>query len=296
MSPSDLVSNVVVADGAWSSELRERGFARTQPAECANLARPDLVEMLARDYVGAGARIITTNTFAANRFAAKRRGIKDDLREINGNGAQIARQACGQSGATVAGVIGPSGMIVAVQEATEADLTEAFVEQAAALAEGGAQWIVLETFSELAELVIAVKAVKQATKCPVVASMSFDSGPQRTQTVMGAAASEVGAALEAVGADVIGSNCGAGIANALPAVVALKANCSRPIWVKPSAGLPDLEDGVAVYRSKPDQIDEAVVQLLDAGANVLGGCCGMGPAHVKRMAARVAAWNKRHGG
>ena len=200
------------------------------------------------------------------------------------------------SASILGGAMGPSGMIVAVQEVDEGQLIAAFSEQASALVEGGAQWIVLETFSELAELVIAIKAVKQATACPVVASMSFDAGPQRTKTVMGAAASEVGAALEDAGADVIGSNCGAGIAHALPAVVALKANCSLPLWVRPSAGLPDLEEGVAVYRNKPEEIDEFIGPLLDAGANVIGGCCGMGPAHIKRMAALSAAWKKRQSG
>jgi methionine synthase I (cobalamin-dependent) len=296
LDPADLANDVVIADGAWSTQLHERGFARMLPAESANVTRPDLVGTLAREYVRAGARIVTTNTFAANRFAAERRGIKEDLREINGHGAQLAREACSDSGATVGGAIGPSGLIVAVQEVDEAELLEAFSQQASALAEGGAQWIVLETFSELAELVIAIKAVKQAAPCPVVASMSFDAGPQRTRTVMGAAASEVAGQLEDAGADVIGSNCGAGIAYALPAVVALKANSSLPIWVRPSAGLPDLEDGVAVFRNKPEEIDEFIGHLLDAGANVIGGCCGMGPAHIKRIAALTGAWKKRRAG
>lgn len=284
-----------VADGAWSSELYSRGFDRQQPAETANLTRPDIVEQLAADYATAGATILTTNTFAANRIAATRRGIDTDLHELNAVAAQIVRKTAEKHAAIAAGTIGPSGAIVAIQEASEAELTAAFSEQAAALVEGGAQWLVLETFSELAELLIALRAVREVTSGPIVASMSFDSGPQRTKTVMGVSAAEAAKTLEDAGADLIGANCGAGIATALPAVVALHSNSSRPIWVKPSAGLPDLEDGVAVYHHKPDQIDGPVHQLLDAGVSVLGGCCGMGPAHIKRMAALVAAHRHRRG-
>lgn len=295
LTPDTLRDRVVVADGGWSTILYDRRFPRAEPAEQANRSRPDLVGALAREYLAAGAQIISTNTFAANRLAAQRAGLDGDLPDLNRRGAALARAAIDEAGADaiVAGVIGPSGSIVAIQEVGEEELTEIFAEQATALAAGGADWIVLETFSELAELVIALRAVKQATGRPVVASMSFDSGPQRTRTVMGAAADEAAGTLERAGADLVGANCGAGIATALPAVVALRGNCDRPVWLKASAGLPDLENDAPVYRHRPEDVDEFVGPLLDAGVNVLGGCCGMGPAHVRRLAALTDAWRRR---
>jgi len=180
-----------------------------------------------------------------------------------------------------------------VREATPEQLTPLFAEQAEALAAGGADAIVLETFSELAEILLALRAVKDATGLPVIASMSFDSGPQRTRTMMGAQAGECATALEDAGADVIGCNCGSGINYVLPAVVALRAATPLPLWVKPNAGMPELEDGRAVWKQTPEEFAAYVPQIVDAGANIIGGCCGSGPEHVLRVAAVVARAKKR---
>jgi 5-methyltetrahydrofolate--homocysteine methyltransferase len=118
--------------------------------------------------------------------------------------------------------------------------------------------------------------------------MSFDAGPQRTRTMMGAQAGECATALEDAGADIIGCNCGSGINHVLPAVVALRAATSLPLWVKPNAGLPELEDGRAVWKQTPEEFAGFVPQLLDAGANIIGGCCGSGPEHIRRVAKVVA--------
>ncbi|MBI5863013.1 MAG: homocysteine S-methyltransferase family protein [Planctomycetes bacterium] len=144
------------------------------------------------------------------------------------------------------------------------------------------------------EILLALAAVKSVTNLPVVASMSFDSGPQRARTLMGATAEQAAAALDEAGADAIGSNCGAGIAAALPAVVALRANTKKPLWIKPSVGLPDLEEGRPVYHHTPDEFGGFVPALIDAGANILGGCCGAGPEHIRRVAALVASRRRKH--
>ena len=280
-------TGVTVADGGWSTQLQSRGLPADVMAETANITHPDLVVDLGKAYVAAGARFITTNTFAANRLNLERRRVKQDVDELNRSGAALARQAVGRGKALVAGSIGPSGKILAVREAAAEELTSVFAEQAEALAAGGADVIVLETFSELAEILLALKAVKDATGLPVIASMSFDSGPQRTQTMMGAQAGDCAAALADAGADVVGCNCGAGIEHVLPTVVALRAASKLPLWVKPNAGMPDLEDGRAVYKQTPEEFAAHVPQLVEAGANIVGGCCGTGPEHIKRVAVLV---------
>jgi methionine synthase I (cobalamin-dependent) len=286
-------NNVTVADGSWSTRLQARGVPTDAPAELANLTHPHLVEALARDYIEAGARFVTTNTFAANRVVFERRGLQPDVAEVNRTGAALARKAVQDADALVAGSIGPSGKILAVHEIAEGELAKVFQEQAAALAAGGADVIVLETFSELAEILLALDVVQTTTGLPVIASMSFDSGPQRTRTMMGAKAEDCATALEEAGADAVGCNCGAGIATILPAVVALRANTSLPLWVKPNAGLPELEGGRAVYKQTPDEFGHHVPELLEAGANIIGGCCGTGPEHIKRLAALVHSHKRR---
>jgi len=280
---------IAVADGGWSTQLRARGLPPRVLPETANLTHAALVASLAREYLAAGACFLTTNTFAANRYVFKQRGVKHDPLEVARAGAKIARKAVGDSGALVVGSIGPSGKLLAVREASEEQLSAVFAEQAGALAEGGVDAIVLETFSELAEIVLAIRAVKSAVPLLVIASLSFDSGPQHTRTIMGAEAGECAAAVQDAGADAAGCNCGAGIDTVLPAVVALRANCELPLWVKPSAGVPELVEGELVYPVTPEQFDDYVPALLEAGANIIGGCCGVGPEHIRRVAALVAA-------
>jgi methionine synthase I (cobalamin-dependent) len=282
-----LLETVTVADGGWSTQLQMRGVPTSAPAEMANLTHPDLVVALGRAYLEAGARFLTTNTFAANRLTVERRRLDVSVADVNRTGAELARQAAAGRGIWVVGSIGPSGKILAVREIREDQLVPVFEEQARALAAGGADAIVLETFSELAEILIALKAVQSATGLPVIASMSFDSGPQRTRTMMGAKAEDCATALEDAGADVIGCNCGGGVNTFLPAVVALRGATRRPLWVKPNAGLPDLEDGRAVYKQTPEEFTAVMPTLIDAGANVVGGCCGTGPDHIRRLAMLV---------
>ncbi len=278
-----LKQGLTVADGGWSTRLQMRGVPTDVMAEAANLTHPDLVKELARAYMEAGAQFVTTNTFAANRFNLERRGVDATVEQINERGAALNKEAVGD-GALVAGSIGPSGKILAVQEVKPADLMPVFEAQAKGLAAGGADVIILETFSETAEILLALKVVKDATGLPVIASMSFDAGPQRTRTMMGAKAEDCAAALEDAGADVVGCNCGSGAEYMLPAVVALRAATALPLWVKPNAGMPELVEGQAVYRQTPEEFVAQVRPLVDAGANIVGGCCGTGPDHIRKLA------------
>lgn len=282
----------MVADGAWGTELRARGAAPAEPVELASLDRPDLVAELAREYLAAGAQFLTTNTFGANRLrlpaTARERTTVD---ELNRAAVALAKSAIAAAGAEahLAGCIGPTGKVLAVRECGEQEISNCFAEQAEVLADAGVDLIVLETFSELAEAVLALRAVRRVTGLPVVACMSFDSGPQRTRTLAGAEASECAKRLGDEGADLIGANCGAGISNALPAIVSLKASASVPLWVKPSVGFPDLEEGRVVYPQTPDEFATAALPLIEAGASVIGACCGGGPRVIARLSGLLRA-------
>lgn len=292
VSIETVASTLAVADGAWSTQLIARGLPIDVLPEIANVTHGHLVAALARDYIQAGVEILTTNTFAANSLAFARRGIKASPGEVNRAGVTIARNVALDK-AIVAGVIGPTGVICAIKERPDPEIRGAFLESARALSDAGADWIVLESFSELAEILLAINAVREACNLPIVASMSFDSGPQRAKTHMGITAEQAASTLSDAGADIVGCNCGGGIATALPTVVAMRAHTKRPLWVKPSAGLPDLENGLATYTTTADEFGGFVNGILDAGASIVGGCCGTGPEHLRRVAALVASRRRK---
>lgn len=282
-----MARGVHVADGAWSTILAGLCPDEARHTELLAITRPQATEGLIEQYLQAGAELITTHTFGVTPANLKRWEVRHELGEVIAEISALFRRCVPPGRAALLGDIGPSGKILAVREAPEAELTAMYRTQAAALAGGGVDAILLETFSELAEILLALRAVREVTKLPVIASMSFDSGPQRTRTIMGAEAGQCAAALEEAGADLIGCNCGAGIGTILPAVVAIRAATRRPLWVKPNAGLPELEEGRAVYRTTPEEYAAHVPTLIDAGANVIGGCCGVGPEHIRRVSEAV---------
>jgi len=204
---ADYRDTVVVSDGAWGTLLDARGVSPGACREEWNISHPDVVESVAADYVRAGSQIILTNTFTGNRFALAKHGLGERAAELSEAGARISKKAAGTK-AKVFGSIGPSGRMVLMEEVSEDELYEAFREQAVALAAGGADAIVCETMTELAEILVAIRAVKENTNLPVVASMTFDSGPDQTRTVMGVSARQAAVKLTEAGADIIGGCCG----------------------------------------------------------------------------------------
>jgi methionine synthase I (cobalamin-dependent) len=271
----------VVTDGAWGTELQARGLPSGVCADEWNLSHPDLVEQVARGYVEAGSRVLLTNTFRANRLALRAHRLADRAAEVNRAGVAISRRAAGGA-ALVFASIGPSGKLLLTGEVGEGELREVFVEQARALADAGADALVLETFSDLAEARAALAAARE-TGLPVVACMVFDSGKDRDRTMMGTTPEQAAEALTAAGADVIGANCGCGVAGYIPVCRRLRAATDRPVWVKANAGLPQIVEGKIVYHVTPDQFAGHGPALRDAGATFIGGCCGTTPAFIRPL-------------
>jgi len=272
----DLISRgPVITDGACGTELQARGLGMGEFPDTWNLAHPERVGEVAQAYVAAGSQIILTNTFGSNRIRLGEQAAADRLAEINTRGVEIALKAAAGR-ACVFGSIGPTGKLLLNGDITEDELRAAFAEQARALAQAQAQAIVLETMSDLEEAKLAVSAARE-TGLPVIASMVFDSGKDKDRTMMGNTPEQVARALTEAGADVIGANCGQGIAGFVAICQRLRAATDRPVWIKPNAGLPSMVDGRAKYTTTPDEFASHLPALLKAGANFIGGCCGTRP-------------------
>ncbi len=275
----------VLTDGAWGTELQARGLQVGEFPDGWNLSHPDKVGEVAAAYVQAGSRVILTNTFGANRLRLGAHGLADKLAEINRRGVEISRQAAGAQ-ARVFASIGPTGKMLLTGEVTEEELRDLFAEQARALAGAGADALVVETMAELEEARIAVGAA-HATGLPVVACMVFDAGKNKDRTMTGVTPEQAAEGLIAAGADVIGANCGQGIEGFIPICRRLRAVTDRPLWMKANAGLPQMEEGRVVYRTTPETFAAAGPELVAAGANFIGGCCGTNPDYIRALKARL---------
>jgi len=277
----EAMRSLLVFDGAMGSLLYERGVFVTQNFEQLNVTRQDIVRKIHDDYVGAGAQVIETNTFGANRFRLDRHGLADQVRAFNVAGARLARQAAGET-VWVGGSMGPSGLVPGVATQAELALVSAtFAEQAAALVEGGVDVLVLETFRHLAEIRLALEAAHEAAPgVPVIASMAFD--PSGT-VADGSTPEQVASTLRDLGADAVGVNCGDGPQLALAIAERLRG-AGLPLCVQPNAGLPRNVDGRLLYMATPEYFDVFLRRTAQLGATMIGGCCGTTPEHVRWMA------------
>lgn len=276
----------VLTDGAWGTQLQERGLGAGECPDVWNLTRPEQVEAVARAYVEAGSRVILTNTFRANRLALARYGLAERVAEINRAGVEISRRAAADK-ALVFASIGPSGRMLMASETDETELLSVFGEQARILAEAGAHGLVIETMSDLAEARIALVAALP-TGLPVVVTMVFDSGRNRDRTMTGVTPEQAARELESLGAHVIGANCGQGVAGYVEICRRMRASSARLLWIKANAGIPELVEGKPVYRMTAAEYAAHVPALLEAGASFIGGCCGTTPAFIRAMAELLA--------
>ena len=273
--------SLLVFDGAMGSLLYERGVFVTQNFEQLNVSRPEIVRKIHGDYLEAGASVIQTNTFGANRFCLERHGLVGEVRAFNLAGARIAREVAG-IGAYVGGSIGPTGLVPGVSaEWDEKAVSAAFAEQAGVLADGGSDLLVLETFRHLDELQIAVDAAKSsAPSLPILAMVTFDPGGTVAD---GTEPEKVAQLLRAMGVEAIGVNHGDGPQLAL-AMAERMRGVDLPLCVQPNAGLPRTIDGRQLYMATPEYFDVFARRMIQAGARMVGGCCGTTPEHVRWMA------------
>ncbi|MDZ7292747.1 MAG: homocysteine S-methyltransferase family protein [candidate division KSB1 bacterium] len=274
---------ILLSDGAMGTELQRRGMPTGVCPEEYNLTHPEVVQGIYQDYYAAGSDLVETNTFGANRSRLAVHGFEARVAEFCLKSAHLARAVCPE-GKFVAGSMGPTGDLIApLGPRTLQEIYDIFAEQAVALAEGGVDVIFVETMMAAEEAETAVRAVKEKTHLPVVATMTFEPGKAGLRTMWGVDVPTAVRRLTAVGAEVIGANCGRGFDDMIAIIQQLRPLTDKPIIAQPNAGIPEWVDGVSVYKETPEIILPKAEKLLQLGVNILGGCCGTGPAHIKKM-------------
>ena len=287
---SDLIDRLladgpVITDGAWGTQLQERGLPSGDCPDEWSVSHAEQVEEVPRAYAEAGSDIVLTNTFRANSLALASYGLAESVEAINRAAAQISLRSAGER-AQVFGSIGPSGKMLVTGEVSQEELQEAFTQQSSALAEAGVAAMVIETMSDLMEAKIALTAALE-TGLPVVACMVYDAGKELDRTMMGDAPELVARELTAAGADVIGANCGQGIESYVRVCGQLSAATDLPIWIKANAGVPEIVDGEIVYRTTAAEFASHAPALVAAGAQFVGGCCGTNPEYIRALRAAI---------
>ena len=270
----------VALDGATGTNLQARGLARGQPGETWVLERPEMILQLHQDFIQAGSEVILTCTFNGGGHFLKP-GEVDWITQVDRQAVALARQAADAASGSVfvAGSMGPLGqLLMPFGTLTEEGAFSAYSAHAKALSDAGADLLLIETQYDLNEAAIAVRAARSVSDKPVVCTFSFDRG---TRSMMGARPAQVGEQIAPLGVDAVGINCGRSLAENLQALQELRAATALPLWFKPNAGLPRLEDGDRpVYDLTPEAMGAAVADWLAGGARLVGGCCGTTPAHL----------------
>ena len=285
---------IVLFDGAMGTMLYQRGVFINQCYDELNIRSPDLVRDIHREYVKAGAEILETNSFGANRLKLTQYGLEGQVTAINRSAAQIAREAADAAShpVLVAGAIGPLGVRLEPYGPTsEAEARAVFREQMTALKEGGADLFILETFGDLHEIKEAIRAAREVDpKMPIVAQMTIGADHR---TSYGATAEDVARALDAWGADVIGLNCSVGPQIILECIERMAPVTRRKLSAQPNAGMPRDVGGRSMYMASPEYMATYARHLIHAGAKVLGGCCGTTPEHIKAICEGIRPLNPR---
>ncbi|HEV8375758.1 MAG TPA: bifunctional homocysteine S-methyltransferase/methylenetetrahydrofolate reductase [Candidatus Polarisedimenticolia bacterium] len=286
-----LESHILVFDGGMGTMLYQKGVFINRCFDELNLSRPEVVQEVHRAYLQAGAEVIETNTFGANRYKLQGFGFQEKVGEINLQGASLARQAVGDR-AWIAGSIGPLGIKIEPWGPTSVkEAEEAFQQQAQALLEGGVDLFVLETFTDLNEIHQAIQAVRRVCSLPIVAQMTIE---EDGNSLYGTAPEIFTKRLDEWGADVVGINCSVGPQVMLECLERMVRVTSRPISVQPNAGKPRSVDGRNLYLCSPEYMASYARKFVQAGAKIVGGCCGTTPEHIKAMKSSIRALRPAH--
>jgi 5-methyltetrahydrofolate--homocysteine methyltransferase len=285
-----LKSEILVFDGAMGTMLFEAGLAEGACPEAWNETHPDVIRNIHKAYFDAGSDFVETNTFGGTRLRLGAHGLAERARELNALGARVARSVC-PPGKYVAGSIGPTGHLPDTFEPlgdiSEEEFYENFREQALGLAEGGADLLAVETMMYPEEAVVAIRAAKESTGLPVMCSMFFqwEKNQNRDRTMWGTSPEQAAEILMEAGADVVGCNCGdGGPERAAGIMQAMRKVTNGLLIAYPNAGLPRIRAGRTTYELSPEEMATRYPAILDAGANIVGACCGSTPAHITRIA------------
>lgn len=279
-----LQERVLVCDGAMGTMLYSKGIFISRCFDEMNIANPDLVRDVHREYIKAGAEIIETNTFGASRTKLMTHGLAEQTREINLQGARIAREAAGES-AFVAGAIGPLGIRIEPWGKTSIDEARAiFREQAEALLEGGVDVFVLETFSDLNEVHAAIQGVRDISDKPLIAQMTIE---EDGNSLEGTPPEVFAKRLDDWGAAVVGLNCSVGPQTMLDSIERIASVTSKKLAVQPNAGKPKSIEGRNIYLCSPEYMASYAKKFVQYGVRIVGGCCGTTPQHIKAIRGAV---------
>jgi len=273
---------ILISDGAWGTFLHKLGLEIGECPEIWNITHRNEVLGIAKSYIDAGADMILTNSFGAHPVRLEHYGFQDRAFEINEAAAAISREAAGNDH-FVLGSIGPSGAIVMMGEVPEEKVFDGFRVQVEALQKGGADAVCIETMSEIAEACMAIKAAKEYTDLEVVCTFTYNKTVHGYyRTMMGVSPEEMVAAVKDAGADIIGANCGIGFDQMIEVIQAIRAaDKTTPVLIHANAGMPVIQDGKTVFPETPEIIRPKIKELIKAGANIVGGCCGTTPEHIR---------------
>lgn len=296
-----LAAHPLIGDGAMGTQLMLAGLEQGQCGEAWNVSHPERVLAIQRRYAQAGSDCILTNTFGGSRIMLNRHGHAADVREINKAGVAIAREAFGGRPGYVIGDIGPfGGLMEPYGEVAEAEVRDAFVEQAAALVDAGADAIIIETQTALEELLLGIRAAQEAGAVCVIGSMAYDVTLDGStfRTMMGVDPERAAAFMEEHGTQVVALNCGTrmDMLRARDAVERYKKVCGLPVMVQPNAGQPKLVNMKVLYDETPEQMAPGVIPLIEAGARIVGACCGSTPDHIRAFREALDAHEGRRVG
>ena len=264
---------ILISDGATGTYLQQRGLEAGGCPEEFNASHPEVVRDMARDYFDAGSDMVLTNSFGGSRFMQKKYGFEGRVEEFNRLAVEHAASQKPTDGHFVAASVGPTGEMMEPlpDGVSTSEMYDALTEQIGALSDGGADAILIETQMALEEAIAGIRAAKENTNLPVFATMVFDRGPRGFFTMMGVTPEKAVHDLREAGADVVGANCGNGIDG----------------MIHSNAGIPDMKGGQIIYNEGPEYMAERFKRLADLGVNVLGGCCGTGPDHIRALRATV---------
>ncbi len=275
--------SILISDGATGTNLQQRGLLKGKAPESWVLEKPEEIIRLEKDFISAGADIILTCTFGASSIRLSQNGIERKPSEIIDAAVKLAKQAVNGKNVMIGGSIGPLGHMLKPFGDLDAEVAkENYQEQAWALNNAGVEFLVIETQYDINEVKIAIEACQMDSELPIVCSFSYDRG---TRTMMGLKPSQAASELENSGISMIGINCGKSLEDNLNCLIELRQSTQLPIWFKPNAGLPRVDEaGNTTYSISPEEMGQQVKKWISEGAAVVGGCCGTSPAHLEAIA------------